>query len=103
MPPGDGQACEHRPGLNPISLSGFVYVATMADPENEDYQMVVANFVDDAVVACSHAPFARPADKLNRFGWPWISRQEFDRCLNSASNLWVELVQLPFCRRRDRD
>ena len=52
---------------------GLVNVATMAKSENEDYQLVIVNFVDDAVAARSHAPFARPADELNRFGRSWNS------------------------------
>ena len=68
-----GSPCEDCPGWNPVVLPGFVDVATMADPENEDYQVVVVNFVDDAVIASSYAPFARSADKLNRFGRSWIS------------------------------
>jgi hypothetical protein len=55
-----GSACGRHYGWNLIRLSGFVYVATMADSENEDDQAVVVDFVDDAVVACSHAPLARP-------------------------------------------
>lgn len=80
------------PGWNPIPLSGFVYVATMADSEYEDYQVVVVDFVDDAVVTCSHAPFAGSSDELDCFRWSWVCRQEFDCGLNSASHFWVELV-----------
>ncbi len=64
----------------------------MADSEDEDYQVVVMDFIDDAVVACSYSPFAGSSDELNRFGWSWISRKKFDCGLHSASNLWVELV-----------
>jgi hypothetical protein len=75
-----------------VRLSGFVYLATMSDSENENDQLVVVDFIDDAVVACSYSPFACPSDQLNRFGRSWVSRQELDCGLHPASNLRVELV-----------
>ena len=64
----------------------------MPGSEDEDDQLVVVDFIDDAVVACSCSPVAGTSDKLNRFGWSWIRRQEIDCGLYPASNLWVKLV-----------
>ncbi len=71
---------------NVILLSGFVNLTTLADSENEDYEVVVVYFVDDAIVACAHAPFAASTDELNRFRWPWVDRQEFGCSVNSVPN-----------------
>lgn len=73
-------------------LSRLVYLSTMPGSECEDDQLVIVDFIDDAVVACSYAPFAGPSDKLNRFGWSRVCRQEIDCGLYPASNLRVKLV-----------
>ena len=59
------------------------------------------NLVNDAVVTRSDPPFARATDELDRFGRPWLTGQEVDRCLNSTSGRRIELVQLPFSGWRD--
>ena len=54
------------------------------------------NLVNDAVVTRSDPPFARATDELDRFGRPWLACQEVNRCLNSTSDLRIELAQFPF-------
>ena len=85
-----------------VPLSRFVYFSTMPDSENQDEQSVVVDFVDDPVVACSHAPFTGASDELNRFGRARISCQEFDCGVYSAPDLWVEFAKLSFGGRSDR-
>lgn len=61
-----------EPCLLLIPLSRFVYVAAVADSEDEDDQVVVVDFIDEAIVACSYPPFAVAPDELDRFGRSWI-------------------------------
>ena len=53
----------------------------MSNSEDEHDQLLVLDFIDDAVVACSYSPFAGSPDKLNRFRWSRMSREEIDRGL----------------------
>jgi len=84
-----------------VPLSRFIYVATVADCEDENTQAVVLNFIDGAVVACSYPPFAGAPDELNRFGRSWIRCQEFYRGVNPPSNLGVTRAKLPLRGWRD--
>jgi len=66
MPSGDRPACGRCSCWNVILLSGFVNLTTMADSENEDYEVVVVYFVNGAIVACARAPFAASTHELNQ-------------------------------------
>lgn len=75
----------------------------MTDTENEYDQPVIVDLVDYSVVTGSHPPLARSSHELDRFRWAWLLCQKVDSGLQSASDLGIELAQLPQGRRGDLD
>jgi hypothetical protein len=82
-----------------LRLSALVYLPSVSHPEDENEQLAVMDFVDDAVVTCANAPLSCAADQPGGGRWSRILGQQFDRGLESAPYLGVELAELT-CRCR---
>jgi hypothetical protein len=80
-----------------------VDLSAVTDRDDQDDEDLVADLVDDAVIARTDAPFALASGELHRAGRPGLVGEQLDRGLHAAACWEVELAQLPHGCRCDLD
>ena len=80
-----------------LGMSGHsVHISTVANPDDEDQQVVVVDLVDDPIVTDAHAPLRRsvyPGQSLNAIG-PRLDLEGVERAHDSALDICAELREL---------
>src|SRR5207249_1229459 len=81
--------------LPPINIFAMGY------SNNQNGQLHVTNFINNAVDSHADAPKLWFARQLHAARWPWIMAQVFQGCHDAAANVGREPVQLLFRRWLD--
>lgn len=75
--------------------AGLVDLAPVAEPQDENQQMVVLDLVHDPIVAGADSPFTRAPHEPGRGWWSGLLGKKFESSLDTAPYPGVELPQLP--------
>jgi len=81
--------------LPPINIFAMGY------SNNQNGQLHVTNFINNAVDSHADAPKLWFARQLHAARWPWIMAQVFQGCHDAPANVGRQPVQLLFRRRLD--